>query len=362
MISARDMGPLPELAGVAGREGGASVLAWGRVLWMFGYTTLSEPDALGSRLRSSTWTATLDLYAEDGVGGFTGRQDGAGGPAELLPYTTEELAFNDAHAALNPDCEAPCGARRMLWPLSAVRDTHKDELLVFYAKYEGTPGPGGRGQVGPVGSSIAIWGEFEFGPVRPVLDPGAGEPTLLFTAPEPEFGQASLIIDGRLYAFGCTDRQVEHPCLLARVAVDQVFTRAAWRFWSGVDWSPALADAVPVFDGARTLSVYRNHHVDRYLAIYPGRGRATPEGDRAEPGTVVLRHAPSLEGPWSEAERAFEAELGLDGSGPRAVSAHPEYSRGGGRFEYVSYVRALGPGTSELRLVELELEPKTATP
>lgn len=341
VVATRDLGPIAEVDGIQARDGGYSGVAFDRSIWLFGDSILSEPDAEGSAWRHNTWSYTQDFWADDGIGSFLTWVDAAGGPAELFPYTAEELEFNQAHAPHDPDCQDPCGARRMLWPLDIIQDPSTGDALVFYAKLGGEPG---AWNFWGIGSSVAIWSEFEFGPVRPVIDAGADEPTLLFRSPEPAFGQAAAKVPEGLATFGCTDT-ADHTCYLALVDWDAVFDRDAWRFWTGEGWSSSLADAAPVFEGHTMLTVHYNPHVGAWLAIY------------SEPlGTgVFVRRAPSVTGPWSRAERLFDAEAGFDGSAPYGGLGHAEYQRGGGRFEYVTYYRSTGDWTGELRMVEVEL-------
>ena len=346
IVATRALGPTAVSDRISGRDGGASVLSFGRSMWLFGDTILSQPDSRGSAWRNNSWSHTTDLTAGDGIDLFVEPVDEWGGPAELFTYTAEELAYNEAHASWNPDCLEPCGARVMMWPMAAVRHKLGDRTLVFYGKYRGEPG---EWNFEGIGSSAAVWTDFEYGPVRPILDDGSDEPTLLFHSPEPMFGQALVLVDDeQLYSFGCTD-EFYHPCKLARVHVDELFDREAWRFWTGREWSSQLDEAVTVFEGHTILSVHFNRFVNRYLAVY------------SEPlGTgVYLRSAEALEGPWSDRKLIFEAEPSATGYPPYAALAHPEYAREGGRFEYITYFRSPADWQGEVRLVELELAPMT---
>ena len=322
MVGARELGSLTTAEGVALRERGYSLYGFGRSVWLFGDTQLSSPDAQGSSLRSSSWSHTLDLTAQDGIALFETPLDAADGPAELFTLTAEELAFNQA----NTD------TRVVIWPLTGVRDDEHERVLLFYEKLRAS----GSGVLTPIGSSIAVWTELEFGPVRPVLDASSDEPTLMFVDPEPRFGQAALIVGEQLYAWGCEDT-LYHPCTLARVELEAVFERDAWQYWTGRDWSASLADAVSLLEADSMFSVHYNPHVERYLAIYGAR----------EAGEILLRAAEQPEGPWSAPTSVLQANADLT-----EVVAHPEHRRGGGRFEYLSYRAG-----SELRLVELELAP-----
>lgn len=322
VVGARELGPLTTAEGVTLRERGYSLYGFGRSVWLFGDTRLASPDAQGSSLRSSSWSHTLDLDADDGITQFETPRDAAGGPAELFSLTSEELDHNQANT----------NTRVVIWPLTGVRDDEQERVLLFYEKLRVSS----SGVRTPIGSSIAVWTELGFGPVRPVLDASSDEPTLLFTDPEPRFGQAALIVGEQLYAWGCEDT-VYHPCKLARVDLEAVFERDAWQFWTGREWSASLADAVALLEADAMFSVHYNPHVDRYLAFY-GAGEA---------GQVLLRSAERPEGPWSDPTSVLRIDSAL-----ADVVAHPEHRRGIGRFEYLS-VRV----GAELRLVEVELAP-----
>ncbi len=322
VVATRELGPLHTSEGVELRERGYSLYGFNRSVWLFGDTRLTTPDADGVQRRSNGWSHTIDLGAKDGVELFVTPTDDAGGPAELFTPTAEELAFNQANA--------DTGARVALWPLTGVRDDANDRVLLFYAKLRVSA----SGEHTRIGSSIAVWTELEFGPVRPILDAADDELTLLFFEPEAQFGQAALIVGEQLYAYGCSE-ELYQPCVLARVELDAVFDRDAWEFWAGREWSADSADAVALLEADTVFSVTRNPEVDRYLAYY----------GRRESGEILIRAAERPEGPWSPPVSLFTAETDI-----ADVLVHPEYRRKGGQFELISF--RVG---NELRLLEVEL-------
>lgn len=315
--------------GIASRTRGYSLFGFGRSIWLFGDTRLRSADAQGSTERSNSWSFTFDLGAEDGIDSFVTPTDEWGGPAELLVPTAEELAVNAEAEAESPGG----GPRLLLWPMAAVRNDGNDQVLVFYAKSRRSA----AGEISPIGSSLAIWANFETGPIRPVLAAGGEEPTLLFHAPEPAFGQAALIVGDQLYAYGCTDAAFQ-PCMVARVELERLFDRSAWEVWTGREWSSDLTEASAVLEAGPVLSVHYNHHVRRYLALY-----SEPLGPLG--AAISLRSALAPEGPWSGATRVLD---GAAGGGDGLF--HSEYRLGSGQFEYLSYHRG-----GSLELVEVEL-------
>jgi hypothetical protein len=96
-----------------------------------------------------------------------------------------------------------------------------------------------------------------------------GEHVLLFGTPNGRFG----------------------PARLARVPADSVPDTTAYRYWTGHDWQPRPAAAVPVIPApVAELSVLRHHPSRRWLALTLDEHRAA----------IVLRSAPAPTGPWSE--------------------------------------------------------------
>ncbi|WP_437689730.1 hypothetical protein [Sorangium sp. So ce176] len=78
--AARDLGPLAFDPVIRGRDGGYSA-RWGdSSVWVFGDTTLETPGEDGSSWRSSTFCATDELDASDGLSSLTEPLDAAGAP------------------------------------------------------------------------------------------------------------------------------------------------------------------------------------------------------------------------------------------------------------------------------------------
>jgi hypothetical protein len=260
------------------------------------------------------------------------------GPLE----TTSAAAYNEAHR--REDCVDPCGAREILWPMDAVLDDARDRVLVFYVKIHGEPGDW---NFHPLGYGVAVWEDPELPPIRPEVNPDSAEPTLLFRRERHNFGDAALIAGGKLYAYACGDDGTgwDKPCLLGRVAPEDVLLREQWRFWDGEGWSREVDRPEPVFDGNSQLSVHYNPFLDRFLAVHV-------DGISDE---LVLRTAPSPEDPWSRMEEAFEAKPDAGGGWVYCGLAHDELMGEEGRFEYLSYFRGTGDWQGEIRLVEVEL-------
>ncbi|MFY0535542.1 DUF4185 domain-containing protein [Nannocystis pusilla] len=226
-----------------------------------------------------------------------------------------------------------------------VHDPERQRVLIFYRKVIQFPDHADNLQVG---SSIAVWRDDLGGrPVRPEVAEGSAEPTLLFGADGPRIA-AALAEDEHVHAFACGGRR--GACTLLRAPLAHALERDAWRWYADGGWSPSSRRADELFDGAGAMSVHFNAHAGVYVAVY---------ADREEPA-VVLRTAPQLTGPWSDAAelvrpRDPQAELRI-----QDAMLHPELARDGGAVDYLTYYEAYGSNLAKyggvLQLVEIHWE------
>lgn len=347
IVQVKDMGAIPTNPDILGRDGGYSALFQGNSVWLYGDSFLVKPNAQDFTLISDSWSFTTDLNAQTGIGGFKEQTDSAGAPAMILPETAAEQVFNQAHNVSN--CKAqPCGARWALWPMSIVTDPGTNRALIFYQVVSALPG---AFNFQGIGESAATWQSLSVGAQRPVLNPPIvpGHPDLMFSEDEPSFGSASLIQNGTLYIYGCglPNSGTDKGCRLAKVSPAQVQNRSAWMYYSASGtWSPQIGDATPVFTGDSILSVAWNSYLNRYVAVYSA----------VFSQNVMIRTAPNPQGPWSDEIVAFAAQQPASGNVYDA-HAHPEYDINGGQTFFVSYSRATGEFSSEVRLVSVEVKP-----
>lgn len=339
-----DMGALETASAIRGRDGGFSALIDGRSIWLYGDTFLDTPDLYNRTLISNTWSWTEDLEAADGISPFMEKEDAVGAPTEFFPQTEEEWDFNQAH--MGEDCQQePCGARWALWPGPLVDDPERGRSLVFYNKIYAEPG---AFNFFSVGHSVAVWGGLDQIPSRPIFQPDATYPTLLFQNSEPAFGCAAITVDDILYVYGCENVGLVKPIKVARVPLAHALDRSAWRFFAGDDqWVSDIHQAQAVFHGNDMMTISYLPFRDVYISIY-----SQPLDTQ-----VMIRTAPRPEGPWSDPVTAFQT---LAPSNPDSwvydALAHSEYERDQGRIQYISYSRETGFLSFEVRLVELELE------
>lgn len=337
----REVGNLPFDPIIKGRDGGFSTKLGARSAWTFGDTILASPGVDGTSWRSSTFGLTSDLDASDNIDGIAAPLDAAGAPGELLPFTTEEAAYNDAHrAGTDGSCPAgsDCGARFALWPGPIV--ARGDAALIFYGKIDARPGDF---NFNGIGTGIATWDGVN-PPVRAVIDPNAAEPHTLF-APDPfETVASALLVNDLVYVYFCKQSFGVHFCRLGRAPFDSATQPAAWTYFAGSDgWQGDFGKAHVVVQAAPSFSVHFNAHYQKYLAVY-----STPLDN-----TLEMRVADAPEGPWSVSRVVHDCEApAVNGAWDYAGVGHAEYAREDGRTEYMTYYRP-GDWSGEMRLVEV---------
>ncbi len=345
IVKVTSLGKLEQATFIRGRDGGYSAQVFNRSVWIFGDTILNaDSDAW----RNNSWLWTQDLDATDGIQNQVTPLDAENKPREFFPQTEQELAYNQTHSIDNPNCEQPCGARQMLWPGAIVSDPINERVLIFYSKYAGEPG---EFNFSPIGSSIAKWTAFDEPVTRPLLgQENSEEPTLLFTG-DVLFGEAALIRDGYLYAYGC-EHSLEKPCYIARAALSDALERQAWQFWNGSHWSSEQSQSEQsqkkaIFNAHNIMSIHYSEYVEQYLLFY----------SKPLENEIYLRTAPSPQGPWSQAVFVANALPGFKSKVAYSALAHPEFALNQGEFEYLSYYRDTDELAGEIQLLEIQLMP-----
>jgi hypothetical protein len=167
---------------------------------------------------------------------------------------------------------------------------------------------------------------------------------LLFSAEEPPWGSAALIVDDWLYVYACGGGGIDWDCRLARVTLEEVLDRAAWRFLTGGEtWSRDWKEATIILHGLPELSVHWNEYLGKYLATYA----------RVFDNRIRINVADRPEGPWSEVlievETEYDAWIG-------AGLGHPEFAKDNGRVEYLTYKAGTGLSSNEIRLIEITFQ------
>ena len=345
VVSTRDVGAIESNPQILTRDCGYSAWFRGRSVWFFGDTVLRTPNADNQQLLCNSWSLSYDRDGADGMSGLLTPADGVGASMALVPLTGEETAFNQLHQG--KECPvAPCETRWALWPGTIAVDKEADIAYLFYHKV--MVGAGDY-NFDNVGHSVAIMDNPEAPAYRPEFRLYKDYPTLLFSEERDGFGSAAVQVGQFLYIYGCEMQadDVAKPCRLARVRIDRVLERRAWKFYRGQgQWSTDLAEASTVFRGNDMMSVFYNEYLGRYVAVY-----SQPLGTR-----VMIRTAERPEGPWSRASMLFQCSDSQSFMGwIYDALAHPELSDDKGRTLYVTYSRHTGLFRTEFRLVAVEV-------
>jgi len=328
VVSVEHLGEMEEPASMEGRDGGDSGLFRGRSVWVFGDGVATEAGTYPSTWRNNTMSWTEDLDASDGLSGLVQPEDTAGAAKEFFPRTEAEETFNRAHSG--ESCEEPCGARYAVWGSGPVMDEARDRAILSYALIYAEPGPW---NFHPVGTSLALWTDFDEGPERPEVDSEMDEPTLLFGDDvRGHLSTAPVVHEEHLYLFGCPEGG---SCYLARAALDEILVRQAWRFYDGKQWRSDASEGKGIMKGSENMTVHFNAYLDRWMAVYMNWGKG-----------IVGRTAEQLEGPWSREVLIYKPEEGEAMHG----FAHAELAEEDGRIQYISYV------AEEIKLIRVELE------
>ncbi len=345
VVGVTDMGSLETNANIRGRDGGYSAAFKGKSVWLYGDTVIGVADEKGRTWLNNSWSYTDDFDASNGIAGFKERLDSIGAPTEFFPQTATEKIFNDAHYGAN--CAVPvCGARWAVWPGVIVSDELRNRALIFYEVIYAEPGDM---NFEGFGKGIAVWTSLDEPPQRLTVSASVDHPDIIFSDNEPSFGSAAAVVGEELYVYGCDLESMRKPCKLAKVPLADALDRFKWKYYAGgAAWSDKIADAVAVMNGNDIMTVYYNAYLQRYVAVF------SQPMDTA----VMLRTSSSPEGPWSAAQKLFDAKAPVDSEWVYDALAHPEYDEENGRFIYVTYSRATGFLASERRLVRIELAEK----
>nr|WP_094274636.1 DUF4185 domain-containing protein [Rhodococcus sp. OK302] len=124
------------------------------------------------------------------------------------------------------------------------------------------------------------------------VEPSSARPNLPLTG-NANFQMGSFVKDGGyVYNFGTPPGRFSEA-RLSRVKEEAIVDAAAYEYWDGKGWVPNNPDvAVPVLDGdVSELSVQYNNYLGRFVAMYSDAS-----------GSLVLRTADQLTGPWSASD------------------------------------------------------------
>lgn len=330
VVAVDELGEMSAPDGIVGRDGGVSARLGDVAWWVYGDTVVDEAGTFPNTWRNNTAAYTADFDAADGVDGWSQPLDADGAPDEFFPRTEDEAAYNDAHLD-DGDCEDPCGARYAIWGGAPLWDDLTGQAFLPYGQVQSAPGDW---NFWINGTSLATMAIGDLHPTRPTTDATLDDPTLLFDADAEGEYAIGVVSDGYLWLYACSGWPEDGLCRLARAPTDAVLTRSAWRAWDGDAWSGDITEAKGLFAGSPNLTVQWDAAMGVWIAVY------------ADWGTIVLRTAAELTGPWSETLTVATP----DGDDLRHAGAHAELQEDDGRVIYVSYL----VDTFHLLRVELE--------
>jgi hypothetical protein len=332
-------------ASVVFRDGGATGPLGGRLFWMFSDTLVTggeSPSNTASRgIRSAQ--ATAPGWTVDSSGGV---------PSQFIPFTADELTYNQEHNCTTGDCR-----RVALWERGIVPLPNGDGIA-FFIKATCDKTAGSCNDALGVGA-VRVRGSDAVADRSPAVSPYACNPTCLFdlSGPLPDYLWGRPVIDGgHVYLYG------NHK--LARAPIGSVDVPSAWRYWTDTpSWSSSVTDADDVpglnsggFDrGAGQVSY--NPFLDLYINtvndhdFVSGRSRA------------MVQTAPRPEGPWSAEQLLHDAIAmkcpgGGDAQTPYGGVHSPELNAENGRVITVLFARPRWPAGAcpgQVRMVTVRL-------
>jgi hypothetical protein len=321
IASAEEIGMVRENAHVLCRDGLYSALVGKKSVWVFGDTCLDNGGAAGDTFidNSLAWTTKLD--ASQGIFLNKDRKDALGVPVRFIPYTANELAINVERA---PNEIA-------LWPGQLVNDPKRKRVLVFY----GAVFRGSKIGFHPVGGGIAVSDPSFTNVTRPIesLDPGAQEPTYMWSGDDRQYGGGYVLDGDMLYCYGGDAVGLATHVHVARAPLAGATDKRQWQYWNGGAWTSDEKDSATVYQGgAAGDTIFWSDWLGEYVTVY----------QRYLDNTVYYRVADRPEGPWSKEAVMFVARQGDANDPSYAARVHPEMSEDGGRTIYVTYAMTTG--------------------
>ena len=333
-----------------GRDAGYSALVGDRIVWLFGDTFTPS----GLRCATAAWSSPdRPLALREEV-------DAARSPHQLYRFASSERAFNRAHrkpprccakrsgCAADGYCHCPpdtdCASRIAIWPGDVIAvDDHSavgfyEEVVAGVAPYD----------FRHLGTGLARLAHGRTVAARE--QDRDGKPLFVFSDAEPNFFRALAVEEASrrvVYAYAALRRGLcVVDVLIARVPLESIADRAAYRFWDGADWAEGLERARPILSGipAGLGSVAWNAHLGSYVSAH---------ADICSSGKMLLRSAPRPEGPWSEAATVDLTPLGATAESYAGI-LHPEL--GNGAEMWFSFYRPEKDGHGRVRLGKIRFE------
>lgn len=307
--------------GITGQDCASSiVLPSGDSLWLFGDTIEGPFESIrGLALDDKLSNSAAIVPAQDVSKGiqrfrFLTQSDGKR-PRQVVPFVADE----------NP-------AAQRIWPIHGL--CVGKQIYVFYHRISLIPGVDvfENFHLDGMGIARATVGEWQF--ERLQAPDGTRE---FWKGDEPGFGVFVEQRDDHVYVWG----SLMTGMFLARTRHDAITDLASYEYLVAAPtasqpevaprWSKSFQPTAPLFDSVpNEMSASYNRHLGCYTAIHSKLGE----------NNIVLRTAPRIVGPWSEAEIVFRPERSKESDTVYAAKEHPELARDGGRILYVTFVNS----------------------
>ena len=307
---------------VTGQDGATSVqLPGGDALWIFGDTIEGQFESI----RNYDLTDVLSNSAA-----VVPRQDVSKGIKQFRYVTTDD--GKRVRQIIPFDADESSAIHR-LWAIHGI--CVEDQIYSFYHKIIMDPERDvfETFTLNGMGLARARIGEFQFQRLK--APDGTKE---FWKSDQPGYGVfLEQLSDGFIYLWGCfwtgmflartrpetIEDLSSYEYLVQAPTLERPMTEPRWdsRYCS----TAALFDSVP-----NEMSASYNPHLKKHLAIHVHNRE----------NKLVIRTAPRITGPWSEAEVFFRPQMIKDNDLFTAGKEHPELRRAGGKTLYVTYVNS----------------------
>lgn len=308
--------------GVTGQDCASSiVLPSGEAFWLFGDTIEGPFETIRGLALDDKLSNTAAIVPQQDVSEgiktfqFITQPDGKR-PRQIVPFIGDE---------------SPAAQR--IWPIHGL--CSDGQIYVFYHRISLIPGVDvfDNFTLEGMGIARAKIGEWKF--ERLTAPDGGYE---FWKGDKPTFGVFVQEQDGVAYVWG----SLMTGMFLARTSPDKIADLASYEYLIAAPtttdpqaksvWSKTFEPTAVLFDSVpNEMSASYNEHLGCYTAIHT----------RLRENEIVLRTAPEIVGPWSEAEVIFRPEKKDASELFYAAKEHPELARENGKIIYVTYVDSM---------------------
>ncbi|QEG36393.1 DUF4185 domain-containing protein [Bythopirellula goksoeyrii] len=296
------------------------VLPSGESFWVFGDTIEGPFESirglpLADKL-SNTAAIAPKQDISDGIKKFKflTQPDGKR-PLQIVPYASDE----------DPAAER-------IWPIHGT--CRAEKLYLFYHRISLIPGVDvfENFQLDGMGIAQAKTGDWKF---KRLSAPDGTD--FFWKGDQPSFGVFVEQQGDYVYVWG----SLITGMFLARTRPDEIANRESYEYLVTAPtvndpdlkpiWSKYFEPTASLFDSVpNEMSASYNQHLGCYLAIH----------SLLRDNKIVMRTAPQITGPWSEAEIIYRPDKVGDGDLIYAAKEHPELARENGKIIYVTFVNS----------------------